>query len=174
MAYYVLQTENSYHFFTKDDEYCEDFTIPREIRSNTRRFYKIDSTRESYGSWKYVTIDDHGVMTAMRETEDAFPEGPGLSQAYLRISNDPVREDETYQVLEKEIQQTNKPFQRVANIVMDHAVKTGAFCSISMDPITPENSICVAPCYHIFKKESIQEWLKTSDRCPECRTSCGI
>lgn len=63
------------------------------------------------------------------------------------------------------------PLKRVSDIIISDAIRNKLLCSISMEPIT-EDSVCVSPCYHVFNKESIDTWLKTSTTCPDCRNVC--
>jgi hypothetical protein len=70
--------------------------------------------------------------------------------------------------------QLPKPQKRVADLVIADAVKNSASCPITMDPIKAESAACVAPCYHVFEKEAIKEWLGGHDSCPECRQACCL
>jgi hypothetical protein len=65
------------------------------------------------------------------------------------------------------------PVKRVADTMIEAAMAKGESCPISMEPITKE-SVCVAPCYHCFDKESIQQWLARNESCPTCRTPCAL
>lgn len=67
-----------------------------------------------------------------------------------------------------------KPQKRVAEIVIADAVKNAMCCPITMDPIKADSAACVAPCYHVFEKEAIKEWLGGHDTCPQCRESCAL
>lgn len=66
------------------------------------------------------------------------------------------------------------PNKRVAGIVIADALNQELCCAITLNPLTKENAVCVAPCYHVFEKEAITKWLETSTTCPECRQSCCI
>jgi hypothetical protein len=66
------------------------------------------------------------------------------------------------------------PVKRVADIVIADALNQELSCAISLTPLTKENAVCVAPCYHVFEKDGIQKWLSTSSTCPECRTPCAL
>jgi hypothetical protein len=66
------------------------------------------------------------------------------------------------------------PLKRVADLVIADALKQDLCCAISLNPLTKETAVCVAPCYHVFEKESIQMWLSTSSTCPECREVCSL
>jgi hypothetical protein len=67
-----------------------------------------------------------------------------------------------------------KPQKRVADIMIADAVKNSASCPITMDPIKAESAACVAPCYHVFEKEAITQWLGGHDSCPQCREPCCL
>jgi hypothetical protein len=56
----------------------------------------------------------------------------------------------------------------VIGILIDKAVKEGAVCSISRDPITAKNA-AVTSCGHVFTAAALQEWWKERSSCPECR-----
>jgi hypothetical protein len=66
------------------------------------------------------------------------------------------------------------PLKRVADLVIADALKQDLCCAISLNPLTKETAVCIAPCYHVFEKESIQMWLSTSSTCPECREVCSL
>jgi hypothetical protein len=96
-----------------------------------------------------------------------------LVRDYLTIeeaTSDPGL-DLTFEVVQEE----EKPLaqKRITELVIADAMKKGLKCSINMEPIT-EKSVCVFPCYHCFDEESIKEWLKNSDTCPECRQPCAL
>jgi hypothetical protein len=69
-----------------------------------------------------------------------------------------------------------KPQKYVADLVIADKIRQGATCSITMEPLSscPAGPACVAPCYHCFDKEAIQEWLQRNETCPECRQPCGL
>jgi len=52
--------------------------------------------------------------------------------------------------------------------VLEKAEADGQACPITMESIKKATAT-VTVCGHIFQKEAIVEWLKTSDTCPECR-----
>jgi len=56
-------------------------------------------------------------------------------------------------------------------LVLRDAIAAKKVCSITLDPIT-NDSVCIAPCYHCFSKEAIEEWLLKNSTCPECRERC--
>ncbi len=68
----------------------------------------------------------------------------------------------------------NKVQKRIADLVIQDAIKQELTCSITMNPLTLETATCVAPCYHIFDKNAITTWLETKNTCPECRVQCSL
>lgn len=66
------------------------------------------------------------------------------------------------------------PQKRVADIVIKDAVASGASCPISMEELTLKTAAAVAPCYHVFEREAIKEWLEHSETCPTCREPCQM
>jgi hypothetical protein len=67
-----------------------------------------------------------------------------------------------------------KPQERISKLVISDAIEKGDICPISLTPLTLETSVCVAPCYHVFSKEAITEWMKEKKICPSCRISCSL
>lgn len=67
-----------------------------------------------------------------------------------------------------------KPLAYVCEAVLEKAVREKQACPISMEELTRENAICVAPCYHAFEKESIQTWVQGHGTCPTCRQACCL
>jgi SUMO ligase MMS21 Smc5/6 complex component len=63
----------------------------------------------------------------------------------------------------------------VKAILIEVAVSKGDSCPISMNPITKENA-AVTSCGHVFDRDSIAQWLASSDRhgCPNCREHCVV
>lgn len=59
----------------------------------------------------------------------------------------------------------------IVAVMLRDAIAEKKMCPITLDPITLD-SVCVAPCYHCFTKEAIEEWLQTHTTCPECREIC--
>ena len=91
-----------------------------------------------------------------------------LLTALLLPDRTPISPIKNYSVKPK------SPMKRVADLVIQDALKQELCCAISLNPLTVENAVCVAPCYHVFEKESISKWLTTSSTCPECRETCSI
>ena len=71
-------------------------------------------------------------------------------------------------------QVVQKPQKRVADIVIANAVREGAACPITMDPIKADSAACVAPCYHVFEKSAIEHWMSSHTTCPQCREACSL
>jgi len=46
-------------------------------------------------------------------------------------------------------------------------------CPISMEPLEA-TTVAITSCFHFFSKQSIEEWLKTNQTCPQCRETIGL
>jgi len=57
----------------------------------------------------------------------------------------------------------------VGEILKKEAIAKKEVCPISLNPLEMCESIILTSCYHLFKEESIQEWLKRSTACPICK-----
>lgn len=66
------------------------------------------------------------------------------------------------------------PRRNIADAMIRDAISQKATCPISMEPITQETAVCVAPCYHVFQRESIAQWLERETSCPTCREPCRL
>jgi hypothetical protein len=66
------------------------------------------------------------------------------------------------------------PRRNIADAMIRDAISQKAQCPISMEPITQETATCVAPCYHVFCRESITRWLERETTCPTCREPCRM
>lgn len=66
------------------------------------------------------------------------------------------------------------PRRNIADAMIRDAISQKATCPISMEPITQETAACVAPCYHVFQRESITTWLARETTCPTCREPCRL
>ncbi len=64
--------------------------------------------------------------------------------------------------------------KRIADLVIQDAIKQELTCPITINPLTLEIATCVAPCYHVFDKDAITKWLETNNTCPECREQCSL
>ncbi len=67
-----------------------------------------------------------------------------------------------------------KPQPHVSKLVIADAVASATTCPITTNPLTLTNAVCVGPCYHVFEKEAIQQWLTTKETCPTCRQPCCL
>jgi len=72
------------------------------------------------------------------------------------------------------LEQPPKLDRRISNSMIDTAIRDKEVCPISLEPIRKETAACVSPCYHCFDRESIEQWLLQSDKCPQCRIKCVI
>lgn len=68
----------------------------------------------------------------------------------------------------------SKTQKRISKLIIADALASNATCSITMNPLTLYNAVCVAPCYHVFEREGILKWLQTNTTCPECREPCCL
>lgn len=68
----------------------------------------------------------------------------------------------------------DRPRRNIADAMIRDAISQNAMCPISMEPITQETGTCVAPCYHVFDRESIAQWLDKEATCPTCREPCRM
>lgn len=66
------------------------------------------------------------------------------------------------------------PRRNIADAMIRDAISQKAQCPISMEPITQDTAACVAPCYHVFCRESIAQWLERETTCPTCREPCRL
>ena len=61
----------------------------------------------------------------------------------------------------------------VTNLLIDHAVKEGSTCSITLEPFTKESAV-VTSCFHIFDRIAITEWLEAHTTCPVCKQETSL
>ncbi len=66
------------------------------------------------------------------------------------------------------------PLTHVSEAVLERAVRNKETCPISLEEISLETGACVAPCYHAFQKEAIQQWMVEHSTCPQCRQACCL
>ena len=66
------------------------------------------------------------------------------------------------------------PLPHVAEAILERAVRNKETCPISLEELSLETGACVAPCYHAFQKEAIQEWMREHTTCPQCRQACCL
>ena len=61
----------------------------------------------------------------------------------------------------------------VRDLLIDHAIKEGSSCSITLEPLTKESAV-VTSCFHIFDRTAITEWLMTHTTCPVCKQETRV
>ena len=101
----------------------------------------------------------------------APPAAPPAVQtpAYTELSSTVVP---VVQVQKENLTLHKKPTKpHLVSLVLKAAVAEHRVCPITFDPIT-ESSRCIAPCYHSFDPDAIDNWLETNTTCPECRETC--
>ncbi len=66
------------------------------------------------------------------------------------------------------------PRRNIMDAIIRDAISQKSICPISMELITQETAACVAPCYHIFQRDYISQWLEIDATCPTCREPCRL
>ena len=66
------------------------------------------------------------------------------------------------------------PRRNIVDAIIRDAISQKSTCPISTELITQETAACVAPCYHIFQREYIAQWLHIDATCPTCRAPCRM
>jgi hypothetical protein len=89
---------------------------------------------------------------------------PSAPPAYTELSSAPLPRPKT-------IKRPKPTKPHLVSLVLKAAVAEHRVCPITFDPIT-ESSRCIAPCYHSFDPDAINNWLETNTTCPECRETC--
>jgi hypothetical protein len=67
-----------------------------------------------------------------------------------------------------------KPKPHIVKTMIAESIASNSTCPITLNPITNETSVCVAPCYHVFEQKGIEQWLTQSPLCPTCREPCCL
>lgn len=67
-----------------------------------------------------------------------------------------------------------KPPAFVANIMKGDAIKNAQSCPISLEVFTDAAKMCMTPCFHMFERASLEEWMKNTYSCPVCKASCSL
>jgi hypothetical protein len=57
----------------------------------------------------------------------------------------------------------------VADALVQAAIQKKEECSISFTPLEEATSVAVTPCYHIFERTAMHEWLSQKKECPCCK-----
>ena len=66
------------------------------------------------------------------------------------------------------------PRRNIMDAVIRDAISQKSTCPISTELITQETAACVTPCYHIFQRDYIAQWLEIDATCPTCREPCRL
>jgi len=61
----------------------------------------------------------------------------------------------------------------VADALIADAVRKGATCPITLDPLETATAAATT-CYHVFQANAIASWLAMTPTCPTCKASCRI
>ncbi len=61
----------------------------------------------------------------------------------------------------------------VAQALLEKAIQSEETCAISMEPLEKEKTAATS-CYHLFRREALQEWRKAHTDCPVCKQECSI
>lgn len=67
-----------------------------------------------------------------------------------------------------------KPPIFVADIMKGDAIKTSQMCPISLEVFTDAAKMCMTPCFHMFERGPLEEWMKNTASCPVCKASCSL
>jgi hypothetical protein len=57
----------------------------------------------------------------------------------------------------------------VAELIKKSATEKGEACAISMNNFSECRSTTLTACYHLFETDAIDQWLRTSKKCPVCK-----
>jgi hypothetical protein len=60
----------------------------------------------------------------------------------------------------------------VCRALIREAIEKRESCPISLSEFTPETSMSVTSCYHVFETDSLTVWLNTNSSCPVCKQPC--
>jgi hypothetical protein len=61
----------------------------------------------------------------------------------------------------------------VAEALLEKAIASDQTCAISMESFEKEKCAATS-CYHLFRREALQEWRKTHTDCPVCKQECSL
>ena len=196
---YVKRTLTGYVFVSLETTNSE---IAYQIKSNQKRIYMLQNPMPEFTGYDFATGDDFGVIKLYKlypyyfsATRAVPPEAIIPYELSNRTCN-PKEAEEFYLLnhhaeqsenrllyalssiasllpLEKE-KPIEKPQERISKLVISDAIVKGDTCPISLTQLTPESAVCLGPCYHVFDKGAITEWLKTKKICPACRVNCSL
>ena len=63
--------------------------------------------------------------------------------------------------------------KHIRDTLVAECIDKKEICPISMEPLDA-TTIAITSCFHFFSKQSIEEWLKTNQTCPQCRESTSL
>jgi hypothetical protein len=192
---YVKRTLTGYVFVSLEEI---NINLANEIKSNQKRIYMLQNPMPDFTGYDFATGDNYGVIKLYKvypyyfsATRPIPPEAIIPYELSNRTCN--PKEAEEFYLLNRQADQSEnrllyalsniaalipfekqKPQERISKLVISDAIVKGDTCPISLTPLTQESAVCVAPCYHVFEKGAIMEWLKTKSICPSCRVNCSL
>jgi hypothetical protein len=63
--------------------------------------------------------------------------------------------------------------KHIRDTLVAECIDKKEICPISMEPLDA-TEIAITSCFHFFSKQSIEEWLKTNQTCPQCRETTSL
>jgi hypothetical protein len=63
--------------------------------------------------------------------------------------------------------------KHIRDTLVAECIEKKEICPISMEPLEA-TTIAITSCFHFFRKQSIEEWLKTNQTCPQCRETTSL
>lgn len=66
-----------------------------------------------------------------------------------------------------------KPKKEIIDTIIKLSIDKKENCPIKFSPLEFETSVLTS-CYHVFDKESINEWYSKNKNCPVCRANCVL
>ncbi len=69
---------------------------------------------------------------------------------------------------------SSKPKPHISKRMIADAIASKETCPITLNTLTEDSAVCVAPCYHIFEQNGIAQWLTQSPLCPTCKEPCCL
>jgi hypothetical protein len=159
------------YFFTKTDKLRLDIDTIADVQSGKSTLYFIFST----GRPEYAVMNDASELRTYvgysHEMLTQWYDDQSLLDMFIRVKGiHPVMCKRIIRSAPSPLpEQKVKP--HLVALVLRDAIAAKKVCSITLEPIT-NDSVCIAPCYHCFSKEAIEEWLLKNSTCPECRERC--